>query len=77
MIPGCAGDDPDEMKEQPVSGKLIYHDLYSAKAAQAEHHVKSIRTGQGDCDREKCRNGHCRAGGLLPDVRDGSAGKFY
>ena len=31
QIPGCAGDDPDEMKEQPVSGKLIYHDFVFSK----------------------------------------------
>ena len=31
VIPGCAGDDPDEMKEQPVSGKLIYHDFVFSK----------------------------------------------
>ena len=31
VIPGCAGDDPDEMKKQPVSGKLIYHDFVFSK----------------------------------------------
>ena len=31
MIPGCAGDDPDEMKKQPVSGKLVYHDFVFSK----------------------------------------------
>ena len=31
VIPGCAGDDPDEVKKYPVKGTLIYHDFVFGK----------------------------------------------